>query len=360
MKAIIAAGGKGSRMYPLTFTTSKHLLPIANKPLITYALDNLIAVGIKDIALIVNNTRPAYEELLGDGSAFGVRLTYIDQPEALGLAHVVKISEKFVGGDSFVYHLGDNIFTSGIRKPYEKFVRTKADALLTVVTHEENYRLGVPFFDAHGRLEKVVEKPEHPPNKFGVPGLYMFTPKVFRAFKGPDAIKPSARGELEIVDLYNYMIRHGYKVEVAELEGQWRDPGKFDDSLETNKLILESKKTFRMSGKVDRDSTLSGGVEVGVGSKISNSQITGPVVIGENVEIQNSTIGPYTAIGRDCEITNSSVEYSILLDDVHVIDVKNKIEGSMIGHHTMIRKTSRKSPVYSFFVADYCRIDLPE
>ncbi len=360
MKAIIAAGGKGSRMYPLTFTTSKQLLPIANKPLISYVLNNLIAVGIKNIALIVNATRPAYEELLGDGSKLGIHITYIDQAEALGLAHVVKISEKFVDGDSFVYCLGDNIFTAGIGKPFKQFLRTKADALLTVIEHEENYRLGVPFFDARGKLEKVVEKPEHPPNKYGVPGLYMFTSKVFHAFKGPDGIRPSARGELEITDLYNYMITHGYKVEVAELEGQWRDPGKFDDSLETNKLILETRKNFKILGKVDKDSVLSGGVDVGAGSKITNSKIIGPVVIGDHVEIENSTIGPYTAIGNDCEIANSSVEYSILLEDVHILGVKNKIEASMIGHHTMIRKTNRKSPVYSFFVADHCRIDLPE
>lgn len=360
MKAIIAAGGKGTRLYPLTYTSSKQMLPLANKPLIMYPLEDIISTGIKDIALIVNETRPAYEELLGDGSSLGVNITYIDQPEALGLAHVVKISEDFIDGDSFVYHLGDNIFTAGIKKPYEKFVNSKADAVLVVLEHDENYRLGVPFFDSEGNLESIVEKPETPPNKFGVPGLYMFTSKVFEAFKDKkDGIKPSARGELEIVDLYNYMLKKGYKVEVAEIDGEWRDPGKFDDSLETNKLLLELKKDFKIEGSVDKDSKLVDGVEIGKGSKIINSQIVGPVVIGDNVEIRNSYIGPFTAIGNDCEIVNSKIEYSILLEDVNITDVKGKIEASMIGKHTEVRKTSQRTPTYSFMIADHCRIDLP-
>lgn len=359
MKAIIAAGGKGTRMYPLTFTTSKQLLPIANKSLILYPLENIISVGIKDIALIVNNSRPAYEELLGNGSKFGIKITYIDQPEALGLAHVVKISEKFVNGDNFVYHLGDNIFTKGIKKPYERFVNSKADAVLTVIEHDENYRLGVPFFDTNGKLVKIVEKPKSPPNRYGIPGLYMFTPKVFRAFRGPDAIKPSPRGELEVVDLYNFMLKKGYRVEIAELTGEWRDPGKFDDSLETNKLILELKRDFTVKGKVDKDSKLSNDVDIGNGSKIINSQIVGPTVIGDDVEIRNSYIGSYTAIGNKCKVANSKVEYTILLEDVRIIDVKSKIEASIIGKHTEIRKTSQRTPIYSFIVADHCRVDLP-
>lgn len=359
MKAIIAAGGKGTRMYPLTFTSSKQMLPIANKPLIMYPIEDLIGVGIKDIALIVNNSRPDYEAMFGDGSKLGIKISYIDQPEALGLAHVVKISEKFVDGDHFVYHLGDNIFTAGIKKPYEQFVKSHADAVLTVIEHEENYRLGVPFFDGQGKLIRVVEKPDNPPNRFGVPGLYMFSAKVFNAFKGTDAIKPSARGELEITDLYNYMLSHGNKVEVAELEGEWRDPGKFDDSLETNKLILDGMKNHKIEGDVDKDSKLSDGVTIGKGTRVINSQIVGPVIIGKNVEVRNSYIGPYTAIGDDCEVENSKVEYSILLKDVHVIDVKGKIEASMIGKHTEIRRTSQRVPTYSFMIADHCRVDLP-
>jgi len=359
MKAIIAAGGKGTRLYPLTFTSNKHMLPIANKPLLLYPFEDIVSLGIKEIGIIVNETRPDIEKLIGDGSDWGVKVTYIDQPVALGLAHVVKISEKFIDGDSFVYHLGDNIFTQGIKRPFQKFKDSKADAMLTMIEHHENYRLGVPFFDEDNNLVQVVEKPESPPNRFGIPGLYMFGPKVFEAFKGKDAIKPSARGELEIVDLYNYMLKKGYKVEVAELEGEWRDPGKFDDSLETNRLLMDLNKRTEIKGKVDKDSKLADGVVLGKGSKVINSHIVGPVVIGENVEIRNSYIGPYTAIGDDSEIVNAKVEYSILLPDVHLVDVKGKIEASMIGRHTEIRQTRERVPVYSFMVADHCRIDLP-
>jgi len=359
MKAIIAAGGKGTRLYPLTFTSNKHMLPIANKPLLLYPFEDIVSLGIKEIGIIVNETRPDIEKLIGDGSDWGVKVTYIDQPVALGLAHVVKISEKFIDGDSFVYHLGDNIFTQGIKRPFQKFKDSKADAMLTMIEHDENYGLGVPFFDEDNNLVQVVEKPESPPNRFGIPGLYMFGPKVFEAFKGKDAIKPSARGELEIVDLYNYMLKKGYKVEVAELEGEWRDPGKFDDSLETNRLLMDLNKRTEIKGKVDKDSKLADGVVLGKGSKVINSHIVGPVVIGENVEIRNSYIGPYTAIGDDSEIVNAKVEYSILLPDVHLVDVKGKIEASMIGRHTEIRQTRERVPVYSFMVADHCRIDLP-
>jgi glucose-1-phosphate thymidylyltransferase len=181
MKAIIAAGGKGTRMYPLTFTSSKQLLPIANKPLILYPLEDIINLGIKEIALVVNDAKPAYQDLLGDGTSLGVKITYIDQPEALGLAHVVKICEEYIAGDSFVYHLGDNIFTAGIKKPYDHFVASRADAVLSIIEHPENFRLGVPYFDEQGKLSHIVEKPNNPPNKFGIPGLYMFSSKVFEA-----------------------------------------------------------------------------------------------------------------------------------------------------------------------------------
>ena len=359
MKAIIAVGGKGTRLLPLTYSTNKQMIPIANKPLLMYPLQNVIDAGIKEVALIVNETRPAVEEYLGDGSKLGIKITYIDQSAPLGLAHVVKISEEFLAGEPFVYLLGDNIFTSGIKKPLAHFVDSKADAVLSIVEHADNFRLGVPFFDNDGKLIEVVEKPANPPNRFGVPGMYMFTSKVFEAFKGKDAIKPSARGEYEIVDLYNYMLKHGMNVEVAEIEGHWRDPGKFGDALETNKLLLELNPRTEIKGEVDRDSKLMDGVVLGKGSKVINSQIMGPVIIGENVEIRNSFIGSYTAIGNDCELVNCKIEYSILLQDVHITDVKGKIEGAMIGNHTEIATTKQLAPSYSFMVADHCRIALP-
>lgn len=359
MKAIIAAGGKGTRLYPLTFTSNKHMLPIANKPLLLYPFESIVELGIKEIGIIVNETRPNIESLLGDGSKWGVSVTYIDQPVAKGLAHVVKISEEFIDGDSFVYHLGDNIFTQGIKRPFKKFQESKADAVLTMIEHPENYRMGVPFFDNEGKLIEVVEKPETPPNKFGIPGVYMFGPKVFEAFKGKDAIKPSPRGELEIVDLYNYMLKKGRSVEVAELEGKWRDPGKFNDSLETNRLLMDLQPKSEIKGNVDSDSKIGDNVVIEEGSKVINSQIIGPARIGKNCEIRNSYIGPYASVSDEGEIVNSKVENSIILPDVHITDIKGKITTSMIGKHTEITHDRNSETEYSFMVADHCRIDLP-
>jgi len=359
IKAIITAGGKGTRLYPLTFTSNKHLLPIANKPLLFYPLRNLIKVGIKDIGVVVNETHPQIEEFLGTGSKWGVKITYINQSAPLGLAHVVKTAEKFIGKTPFVMHNGDNIFTEGIQEPFDHFVKTKPDALLTVVKHKENYRLGVPFFDKAGKLTKVVEKPKNPPNKFGVPGLYMFNHHVFEAFKGKDAIKPSARGELEIVDLYNYMIKKNYHIEIAQVKGEWRDPGKFDDSLEANQLLLDLKLKTNIKGKVDKDTKISGPVEIGTGSKVINSRIVGPVSIAKNVSIKDSYIGPHTSIADDCEIVKSSVENSILMKDIHIVNVKNKIEASLIGKHTYVTGLKTRKPSYSLTVADHCKIEVP-
>lgn len=362
MKAIIAAGGKGTRLYPLTFTSNKHLIPIANRPLLSYPLENIAEVGIKDVGIIVNpDTQDAIKDYVGKGEKWGIKVSYIEQLEPLGLAHVVEVSQKFLGDSPFVYHLGDNIFSKGIKGPFKVFAKKKPDALLTVLEHDENYRLGVPFFDKQGNLKEVVEKPKNPPNRYGVPGLYMFSSKVFEAYKGRGRIKPSARGELEITDLYNWMLSHDKKVEVAELDGKWRDPGKFDDSLEANKLMLEIKVKKDVKGKVDKDSNVSGEVEIGKGSRIVNSKIVGPVSIGENVHIRNSFVGPFTSIASECEIVNASIEYCILMEDIDIADVKGKIEASMIGKHTRIitPKTKARAPIYSFTVADHCTIELP-
>jgi glucose-1-phosphate thymidylyltransferase len=276
MKALIAAGGSGTRLRPLTFSSNKHLLPIANKPLLLYPFESLVALGITEIGVIVNETRNAIESLLGDGGGWGVKVTYITQEKPLGLAHVVKISESFLAGEPFVFHLGDNIFTQGIERPYRHFMETQPDALLTLIVHEENYRLGVPYFDESGKLVKVVEKPQHPPNQFGIPGLYFFNSHVFEAFTGPDAIQPSSRGEYEITELYSYMIDHNYRVETEEVDGRWMDPGKFDDMLEANAYVLDLAQNNTIEGEVDQHSQILNAVTIGKGARVVNSPGYGP------------------------------------------------------------------------------------
>jgi len=358
MKAIIAAGGQGTRLRPLTFSSNKHLIPIANKPLLLYSLENIIALGIKQIGIIVNETKSAVAELLGNGSKWGVKITYIHQPQPLGVAHVVKVSQKFLNKSPFVFHLGDNIFSHGIKEPYQHFLKHKPDAVLTIVKHSENYRLGVPFFDDKGKLIEVVEKPTNPPNKFGAPGLYIFNHHVFKAFSGKDAVKPSARGEYEIVDLYNYLLKKNYQVDAVEIKGEWRDPGKFDDSLEANRLMLDLNLKTNIKGKIDKKTKISGKVAIGKGSKVSNSQIIGPAIIGKNTVIENSYIGSHASIADDCQIINSQIENSIVMQNSSIINAQQRIEASMIGKNTEIITT--KNPTYSFFIGDHCKIELPE
>ncbi len=359
VKAIIAAGGKGTRLRPLTFTSNKHLLPIANKPLLLYALENIAATGIKQVGIIVNESREGIEALLGNGSKWGVDITYIVQKEALGLAHVVKIARNFIGKSPFVYQLGDNIFTKGIKKPYLQFVKNKPDALLSVVEHEENFRLGVPYFD-NDKLVKVVEKPKNPPNKFGVPGLYFFSHHVFEAFSGSGQIKPSQRGEFEIGDLYNYLIDKGYRIEVAQVDGQWLDPGKFDDSLEANRVLLELNTVRDIQGEVDSDSKIMGKVSIGAKSVVKNCQIYGPSSIGQNVYLEGSYIGPYSSIDDNCRITGSAVENSIIMSGTNLFNCKIRIESSMIGKNSIIKAGQSVSPSLKMTVSDMSVVEVPQ
>lgn len=356
-KAIIAAGGKGARLQPLTFTSNKHLIPIANKPLLLYAIENIVAAGIKNIGIIVNESRPAIENLLGDGASWKVKITYINQEQPLGVAHVIKISQEFLAEDPFIYHLGDNIFTAGIRYLLEQFLKTKSDAMFAVIEHEENFRLGVPFFE-NGKLVKVAEKPKNPPNKFGIPGLYFFNSNVFKAFSGKEAIKPSARGELEITDVFNFLLSHGYQVDVAKLKGKWLDPGKFDDSLEANRILLELNCKRESKGNVDKKSKITGEVSIGKKTIVKNSRINGPSSIGENVHIENSNIGPNTSIASGCKIVNSAVENTIIMEGTEIINYSFNIKESMIGKNSIIQGKHYANPTCKLIISDTSQIEI--
>jgi glucose-1-phosphate thymidylyltransferase len=354
MKAIIAAGGSGTRLRPLTFSSNKQLLPILNKPLLLYPFEAIVETGIKEIGLVVNETRPAIEKLLGDGSAWGVKVSYIDQAKPLGLAHVVKICKEFLDGQPFVYLLGDNIFTDGIMVPFKKFVETNPDGLLTYIKHKENKRLGVPYFDEQGKLVEVVEKPENPPNEYGVPGLYMFGPRVFDAFEGDDAVKPSPRGELEITDLYTYLLKHNYTVETEKIGGSWLDPGKFDDMISTNHVLMDLMEDGHHQARVDEASEVVGTITSGNGSTISESRIIGPVCIGENVTIKNCTVGPYVTIGSGCTISNAAITNSVVYDNAVIEKTNRVIVDSLIGKNTRVWEAGHGS--ISLFIGDYCNV----
>lgn len=359
MRAIIPTGGRGTRMRPLTFSTNKHFIPIANKPLIFYPIETVAGAGIKDIALTYNpGGLEETKALLGDGSQWGLKFTYILQEQPKGLANIFQVCEDYLAGSPFLMHNGDNIFVEGIADVVKYFQKEKPNALLTMVHHEDNRRLGVPFFDENGQFARYIEKPENPPNDFGIPGLYFFDHHVFQCFKGKDAIAPSARGELEISEPYNWLVDHGFRVAAIEYKGKWMDPGKFDDWLEANQYLLEHNLEQLIESEIDSSSKISGKVQIGKNCIIVKSKISGPVIIGDNVQIVDSEIGRFSSISEGCEIVSSVLENSVLMSGVRLINVKKRITDSLIGTDTEIVAANGQGSKTSLFVGEKCRIQI--
>lgn len=360
MKAIIPTGGRGTRMQPLTFSYNKHFIPLANKPLIFYPIETVVASGIKEILITYNpQSLDQAKAFLGSGSRWGAKFTYVLQEKPKGLANIFQVCEQALEGHAFLLHLGDNIFANGISDLVAYFEKEKPDGLVPMVHHKENTRLGVPYFDKKDRLIKYVEKPTNPPHDFAIPGLYFFSNKVFDCFKGPDAIKPSERGELEISAPFQWMIDHSLQVDVLEYKGVWLDPGKFDDWILANQYLLEHKLKTERESKLDKSVRISGNVKIGRGCSIINTEIAGPVIIGDNVSIINSKIGQYTAIGDSCEILGSEVENSVLMFGVRILNVKKQpISTSLIGNETEVVSANNAGSKTSLFVGERCKIQV--
>lgn len=359
MKAIIPTGGRGTRMQPITFSANKHFIPVANKPLIFYPIEAVADAGIKDILITYNpNTLDMVRSYLGDGNRWGVKFKYVLQEYPKGMANIFQVCEEALEGESFLLHNGDNIFTKGIKEAVDFFLKKKPNALVTMVHHKENRRLGVPYFDKNNHLVEYVEKPENPPHDFAIPGLYFFDKNVFRCFKGKDQIVPSARGELEIVAPFNWLIGHNYKVDVIEYRGKWLDPGKFDDWLEANQYLLDVALKPVMESKVDSSSTIENRVSIGTDCKINGSHIRGPLIIGDNVEIKNSYIGPYSSISDNCVIENSHVENTVLMSGVKIINIKRPIDTSLIGPESEIRDATQPPSSMKLFIGEKSKLEL--
>jgi glucose-1-phosphate thymidylyltransferase len=359
MKGLITAGGRGTRMRPLTFSSNKHFIPLANKPLLFYAIEELVEVGIKEIG--VNYNPGQLEEIkahLGTGRRWGVKFTYILQEKPLGLAHIIKVAESFLGKSRFVMHLGDNIFYGGIKPLVDRFHRSRANALLVMLHHEENWRLGVPYFDRKKRLKKIVEKPKSPPHDWAIPGLYFFDHHVFECFRGKDAIKPSARGELEIGSTYNWLVKHGYEVEAEEFKGVWKDPGKFDDWLDTNQFLLDQTLEPEWASKVDDDVRIEGRVKIGKNCRIKGSLLRGPVVIGDGVVIEDSFIGPYSSIGNNCRVVEAKIENSVIMERVCIDSPKKPLDSCLVGEGSLIKGNSRPLDTIELFLGNQCILKL--
>ncbi|MGI8750182.1 MAG: glucose-1-phosphate thymidylyltransferase [Thermoleophilaceae bacterium] len=353
MKGLILSGGKGTRLRPLTHTSAKQLVPVANKPVLFYGIEAMAAAGITEVGIIVApETGGEIREAAGDGSAFGVSITYIDQAEPLGLAHAVLTAKEFIGDSPFVMYLGDNLLRNGITALVETFRADAPDALilLTPVPDPENYGVA-ELID--GQVSRLVEKPPSPSSDLALVGVYMFTPAIFAA---AEAIGPSARGELEITDAIQHLVDHGARVDPHVVHGWWKDTGQVADMLEANRLILDDV-VGRQDGEVI-DSRIEGRVVVEAGARLLRATVRGPAVIGAGATITDAYIGPYTAIAENVTIANAELEHSIVLSGSTVRDLDARVEASLIGKNATVSRSPAVPKAHRFVIGDNSEISI--
>jgi glucose-1-phosphate thymidylyltransferase len=353
MKGLILSGGKGTRLRPITHTSAKQLVPVANKPVLFYGIEAMAAAGIEEVGIIVApETGGEIREVAGDGSAFGVRITYIEQDAPLGLAHAVLTAEPFIGDSPFVMYLGDNLLRDGIVELTETFAAERPDALilLTPVPDPEHY--GVAEL-SDGRVARLVEKPARPQSDLALVGVYMFEPSIFEAAR---AIEPSPRGELEITDAIQWLVDGGRRVDPHIVHGWWKDTGQVQDMLEANRLILDDIEE-RHDGEVV-DSRVEGRVCIEAGAKLERATVRGPAVIGAGATITDAYIGPYTAIGEGVTISHAELEHSIVLANSSIRDLDSRVEASLIGRNVTIGKGPAMPRAYRFVVGDNAEISI--
>ncbi|MFH1784763.1 MAG: glucose-1-phosphate thymidylyltransferase, partial [bacterium] len=344
MKALILSGGTGTRLRPITHTSAKQLVPVANKPILFYGIEAIKAAGINDIGIIVGQTKDEIKAAVGDGSKWNVNITYIEQEAPLGLAHAVKIAEDFIGDDCFVMFLGDNLIKDGITSLVKDFEKNRPNAqiLLARVPHPEQF--GVAELD-DDKIIRLVEKPKKPKSDLALVGVYMFDKNIFTAVNN---IKPSGRNELEITDAIQYLIDHDFNVHPHIISGWWKDTGKLEDILEANRIILGTLNE-RIDGEVDAKSKIEGNVVIEKGAQILNSVIRGPVIIGKDSKIVDSYIGPFTSVYFGVSIEGSELEHSIILEGSKIIGIK-RIEDSLVGQNAQILKSTKKPLAYRIMV----------
>lgn len=348
MKGLILSGGKGTRLRPITYTSAKQLVPVANKPVLFRVIESIRDAGIDEIGIVIGDTGDEIRSAVGSGARFGVKITYLAQSAPLGLAHAVKISQPFLGNDRFVMFLGDNCIQGGISPLIQQFSQSDYEAQIVLKRVADPRSFGVAELDAQGSILRLVEKPREPRSDLALVGVYMFDPSVFEAV---NSITPSARGELEITDAIQWLVAQGHRVFPYIHEGWWIDTGKKDDMLEANRLVLEEL-AARVEGFVDADSLLSGKVIVEPGAQIINSTIRGPAIIGEHTRIVNSYIGPFTSIYHHCLVEESEIEHSILLEHSTVRGLPHRLEDSLIGRNVEITRSPLKPKAYRLMLGD--------
>jgi glucose-1-phosphate thymidylyltransferase len=352
MKGLILSGGSGTRLRPITFTSAKQLVPVANKPILFYAIETVRNAGITDIGIIVGNTKDEVKRNVGDGSLFGVNITYIEQEAPLGLAHAVKISQDFIGDDSFVMFLGDNLIKDGINGLVKEFELGKANCQILLANVPNPQQFGVAELE-NGQVKRLIEKPKNPPSDLALVGVYMFDGNIFNAV---NAIEPSWRNELEITDAIQFLVDNGYSVQPHIISGWWKDTGKLDDMLEANRIMLEDIES-KIEGIVSDNSNLLGRVIVGEGTVIDNSIIRGPAIIGRNSRIINAYIGPFTSIHDNVIVEHSEIEHSIILAECKIEGIGSRIEDSLLGRNVRIHRSEHKPRAYRLMVGDNSEIE---
>jgi glucose-1-phosphate thymidylyltransferase len=365
LKGLILSGGKGTRLQPITHTSAKQLVPVANKPVLFYGIEAMAQAGIEEVGIIIApETGAEIEAAAGDGSRFGVRITYVVQDQPLGLAHAVLTAEEFLDGSPFVMYLGDNLLQGGISDLVTAFREHHPDALilLTPVADPENYGvaelaptngLAHPPHPGTGRVVRLVEKPTQPATDLALVGVYMFTSQIHEAAR---AIRPSARGELEITDAIQHLVDAGMRVEPHIVRGWWKDTGRLEDMLEANRLILDNI-VRSVAGELT-DSQVEGRVVVAQGARLERTRVRGPAVIGAGAQLRDCYIGPYTAIGEGCTVVGAEIEHSILLAGSSVCDLDGRMESSLLGRNVTVRRGNRQPRAYRFMVGDNSDISI--
>jgi glucose-1-phosphate thymidylyltransferase len=354
MKALVLAGGKGTRLRPITHTSAKQLVPVANKPILFYAIESIREAGIDDIGIIVGDTQAEIRAAVGDGSRWGARITYIPQEAPLGLAHAVWTARDFLTESPFVMYLGDNLIQHGIQRFVQEFEALRVDALILLTPVEHPEQFGVAELDATGQVMHLEEKPKEPKTNLALVGVYLFNATIHDAIS---RISPSARGELEITDAIQMLIDTGRRVHSHLHTGWWLDTGKKDDMLEANRVVLDEIQPENRAS-LDGQSKVVGRVRIGEGTELVNSCIRGPAVIGRGCRLVNTFVGPYTSISDNVEIAESEIEHSIVLENSRIIRPGSRIEDSLIGRNVEVTCGGRRPAALRLLLGDDSQVSL--